>query len=151
MKTITMLFLFVAGLMVGQVERAKSGRIALPNPGLMRCESALLWQDEKGAAVDYPLQISMDHFDKDGCPQGVMAIYDKTISFDDVKEALDRRYARWASVGNDRIKVYRVEPEKFAIQVTIVDESLKEPGAVEEKGMTRVIYLTFGTKLTSGP
>ena len=138
-------------MVCGQVERAKSGRIALPNPGLMTCESALLWQDEKGAAVAYPLQISMDHFDKDGCPQGVMAIYDKTISFDEVKEALDRRYAKWASLGNDRIKLYRVESEKFAIQVTTIDDSLKETGTVEEKGMTRVIYLTFGTKFISGP
>ena len=118
----------------------------LPSPNLMRCAATQLWQDEKvGAGTVYPVQVTMDHFDKSGCPQGMVAMYDKTVSVEDIKAALDRRYGKGAIWDNSshRVKLWRVESDKFAIQLATIDDSLKETGTRGEKGMKSVIYLSF--------
>jgi hypothetical protein len=64
--------------------------------------------------------------------QGVIATYDKSVSIDDIKMSIDERYGKWALVSNgtEPVKLWRVEPEKFAIQL-----------AVHEDGVKQVIYL----------
>jgi hypothetical protein len=115
--------------------------IALPNPSIMRCATTHLWQDEKlGTNPIYPAQVSIDHFDSQGCPQGIVALYDKAVSVEEIKVALDQRYGKWGRADNGRIKLWRVEPEKFAIQLATIDDSLKE---ASEPGMKQVIYLAF--------
>jgi hypothetical protein len=114
--------------------------IVLPNSNLMRCATTHLWQDEKpGANSIYPVQVGIDHFDE-GCPQGIVALYDKAVSLNDIKAALDQRYGKWGRADNGRMKLWRVEPERFAIQLTTIDDSLRE---VSEPGMKQVIYLAF--------
>jgi hypothetical protein len=144
MKAITaMLFL---SMVCGQNKGETGGQIVLPSPNLMRCATTQMWQDERrGAGTVYPVQVAMDHFDKAGCPQGVVAMYDKTVSVDDLRTALDRRYGKWARADNNTlsVKLWRVEPEKFAIQLATIDDSLKETGTRGEKGMKSVIYLSF--------
>ena len=147
MKAITaLLFLITISMFCGQGNGKTGSPIALPSPNLMRCTVAPLWQDEKlGAGTVYPVHLTMDHFDKAGCPQGIVAMYDKTVSFDDVRATLDRHYGKWARAenGTPSLKIWRVESEKFAIQLATIDDSLKETGTVGENGMKQLIYLSF--------
>jgi hypothetical protein len=67
---------------------------------------------------------------------GLIAFYDKPASFNDLRAALDERYGKWtASFSNDKMRSYRVEPEKFVISLSYADS-----------GMIQVIYLMFDPK-----
>jgi hypothetical protein len=119
--------------------------IVLPDPDLMKCSAVQFWQGDKvkNSAV-YPAQVSIDHFDKRGCPQGIVALYNKTVSEDDLRAALDQGYSKWAiATSAPPVRLWRVEPEKFAIQLTTIRDSIKEQGVPGEEGMKQVIYLAF--------
>ena len=85
----------------------------------------------------------VDHFDKDGCPQGIVALYDKTIPEDEIRAAIDQRYGKWVKVATGQVKVWRVEDARFAIQLATIAGSLAQPGCGEDKGMKQIIYLSF--------
>jgi hypothetical protein len=62
------------------------------------------------------------------------AHYDQTASLEALKSAIDERYGKWAQSGNADlpVKLWRVEPEKFAIQLSASGDGAKS-----------VIYLAF--------
>jgi len=149
MKTIAVLLLVVTTLVLSEGKETGSEiRVMLPSPTLMRCSADQLWQNEKpGLSRIYPVQVQLDHFDQNGCPQGIVALYDKTVPFAQIKMALDQRYAKWGTDDNDEIKVWRVEPERFAIQLATIDGNLQGSNLENERGMNQLIYLSFGVKL----
>jgi len=117
---------------------ARSGRTAgassviLPDPGLLGCVSGCrLWLDKDAApGAVHPIQLM---FDINGnSPNGVMAEYDKSVGLDEARDAINRRYARWASPYSATKTLWRVEDDKFAI-------SLSKTWA----GNVRVVYLAF--------
>jgi hypothetical protein len=77
----------------------------------------------------------------------MMVLYDKTIPADDIKAAIDERYGEWALPSNRDasvpVKLWRVEPEKFAIQLSVADKK-DEKRNVAEAGTNLAIYLAFG-------
>ena len=81
------------------------------------------------------------------CLYGMTALYDKSISFDDIKAAIDERYGKWALPGfeNSAMKLWRVEPEKFAIQLSIADKK-DEKINIAEAGTKQAIYIATGGK-----
>jgi len=52
------------------------------------------------------------------------ALYDRSLPLDDVRAAIDERYGKWAipEFANSSIKIWRVEPEKFAIQLSVASK-----------------------------
>jgi hypothetical protein len=110
----------------------------------------------------------IDIFGDGSCPRGVMALYEKSVSTEDLKAALDQRYGKWALGDNatSPVKLWRVESSKFAIQLATTgkrkgkvppDEALGEAlsrafgygdrSDVSDGGMKSVIYIAFvGTK-----
>jgi hypothetical protein len=152
MKPLAVLLFLVAGSMMCGQDKAEDGRqIMLPSPSLLSCGSVQLWESEKaGGAAVYPVWVHLDNFDDNGCPRGMMAVYDKTVSLNNVRAALDRRYDKWAVVRSDTGKVYRVEPEKVAIQLSKIEADSKTMRAMGEKGMTLVIYLSFSLGQRTG-
>ena len=130
--------------MVGQ---ENGSRIVLPNPHLLRCKSSdcfQLWLErpaEPNAVFPKQLVIDMNQ----NCLYGMTVLYDKSIPLDDVKAAIDERYGKWAVAGlaNSRGKIWRVEPEKFAIQLSIADKK-DEKMNIAEAGTKRAIYIAFG-------
>lgn len=136
--------------------------VALPNPDLLGCTSfgcSQLWLDESGQAdAIYPVNISVDISAADTCPRGIVALYDKSVSTADIQAALDQRYGKWAQVGNatSTLKLWRVEPAKFAIQLATIGEGdggatlgqalagkKNRHGDTSHVGMKQVIYLAF--------
>jgi len=94
-----------------------------------------VWQGKPAAANTlYPNQITIDidNTSNRGV-MGVMATYDKSVSMQDITLSIDRRYGKWAFPKNSTspVKLWRVEPEKFAIQLS------------EDDGVKYVIYMAF--------
>src|ERR1700747_1245312 len=111
MKLLIAWVLVAAGSIVLGEGKAASRRIVLPNPDLIKCDASHLWQGNTAEAnVVYPVQVSVDHFDKSGCPLGLIAIYDRNVPFADIQAELDRRYGKWSKSDSDKIRLYRVEP-----------------------------------------
>lgn len=145
MKVITAFLVFIALLSFSkQMSADNEANIMLPNPKLLNCATDHLWQSEQAAIKPiYPSQMHLDHFDQRGCPQGIVALYDKAVPFAQIKDALDQRYGKWSKSDAEKIKLWRVEPEKFAIQLAAIDDSEKGNEFEIEKGMKQVIYLSF--------
>ena len=131
MKRMALATLFVLTLISsGQNSERAERQIVLPNPKLLRCQSydcAQLWQaTAHGPTGIYPKQVVVDLFSNTPCPLGVMAHYDKSISLDELKSAIDARYGEWAFANNKTaaVKLWRVEPENFAIQLSETDKRI---------------------------
>jgi hypothetical protein len=127
-------------------KQQNGGRVVLPNPNLLRCRSSdcsQLWSDNPDADAVFPTQIRVD-VDRN-CVYGFTALYDKSISMNAVEAALDERYKKWAlaDFANSPLRLWRVEPEKLAIQLSTADKK-DEKRAFAEAGTKVVIFLPFG-------
>ena len=83
------------------------------------------------------------------CIYGVTALYDKSIPFEDIASAIDARYTRWAKpdFAHAPPRLWRVEPEKFAIQLSVAGRE-DEKSNVAEAGTVQAIYIAFGGRST---
>ena len=135
MKIFIAALLFAAALRPSMgADAAEAKEVILPNSKLLRiCASACspLWLDQPTTAKPiYPASLTVDNFESGGnCPHGVMAFYDKSVSFDDIKRALDQHWQKWAvsDHSNPRILLWRVESERFAIQLAITARRRRKP------------------------
>jgi hypothetical protein len=124
-------------------EEKKSERVVLPNPHLLRCKSSdcfQLWPANTAQQnAIFPKQFSVDM--NQDCLYGMTATYDKTVSLEAVKESIDAEFGKWAL--KSPLKLWRVEPEKFAIQLSVTDKK-EEKAHIAEEGTKQVIYIAFG-------
>ncbi len=135
----------------GQVKHQTSKHVVLPNPKLLGCVSSdcsQLWQDKPPDTNDiYPKQVVVDLLHNDYCPSGVMAHYDKSVSMEDLKAAIDARYGKWAvaDFNAGSVMLWRVVPEKFAIQLAALDKRDERREGVEA-GTKNLVYLSIDPK-----
>lgn len=114
------------------------GKIILPNAKLIGCTSSscppVLPRGTDSVAV-YPWQVSLDY--TDGSVIGLVTLYDEPASVEEVQAAVNESYAVWANANfrTGPVRLWRVEPEHFAIQLS-----------QDDNGMIRLIYLTFDAK-----
>jgi hypothetical protein len=148
MKRILATLVLMIGLTHGQTAKEESSsRIVLPNPKLLRCKSSDCYQvwlenSPKTNAV-FPKQVSIDM--NQSCLYGMTALYDKSVALDDIRAAIDERYGKWAvpELVNSPLRVWRVEPEKFAIQLAVATRK-DEKRNMAEAGTKQAIYIAFG-------
>lgn len=137
---------FTIGLTFCGSANPEIGRhVVLPNSKLIGCKAAgcsQIWQDLPTDAVAiYPQNISIDI--ESGAVLGIVAHYDKSVSMGDIKASIDSHYGKFTYVIDNEtspVKVWRVEPEKIAIQL-----------AAEDNGMKQVIYLSANAWLKRQP
>jgi hypothetical protein len=143
----TVLMLGLANCQTAQQEKDRG--LVLPNPKLLRCKSSdcfQLWSEAptKENAV-FPNHLTIDM--KQNCLYGMTALYDKSVPLVDVKAAIDEHYGKWAYEKNDDVampvKLWRVEPERFAIQLSVADKR-DEKMSIADAGTKEVIYIAFG-------
>jgi hypothetical protein len=134
----------------GQGKPETGKHVVLPNAKLLRCVSlgcSQLWQDKAPDENDiYPKEVTVDLPGGTPCPLGVMAYYDKSVSLDDLRAAIDLRYGKWAKASNDTspVKLWRVESESFSIQLSNVNpRDAKISGDNLEVGTKTVVYMAF--------
>jgi len=93
----------------------------------------------------FPKQTIIDM--NQNCLYGMRVSYDKSVPLADVKAAIDERYGKWAYPKNDDatmpVKLWRVESEKFAIQLSVADKK-DEKMNIAEAGTKEAIYIAFG-------
>jgi len=133
---------------------AKEGNrshLVLPNSKLLRCGSSdcfTLWSDGSTEAnAVFPKRVIIDM--NQSCLYGMTALYDKSIPVKDVKAAVDEQYGKWALPDNNAaavpVNLWRVEAEKFALQLGVADKKDEERN-MAEAGTKQVIYVAFGGK-----
>ena len=124
--------------------QASSGThtIVLPNPQLIHCHAAAcsqLWKDDSVAkGTVYPAQVLTDVVN--GELVGLTAVYDKSVSLTDIRDAIDAKYGRWKRAdlcSTDKICIWRVDSEQLVI-------NLSSP-----KDHTLLVYLKFAKSLDS--
>lgn len=88
---------FAAGLTVimsmascRPAKHENAGHVVLPDPKLLGC--MVLQRPLADTNVPYPKQVSIDFDQASG--RGVMAVYDKSVSIDELKLAIDDRYGK---------------------------------------------------------
>ena len=117
------------------VAATTSIHVVLPNPKLMGCESVTcsqLWLNEDGVPdAKYPNRLSIDFSDgsqnnngslfefRNGVPYGLMAVYDKSVTIEDVAASINEHYGKWV-YGDPAgpVRLWKIEPEKFVIQLS---------------------------------
>jgi hypothetical protein len=110
--------------------KGKGGSVAIPNPELLACGSIdcqQLWKDNNHASTTtYPREVVIDF--KGNNPHGITAKYDKSTSVDEIKEALDKDFAKWALPSSNAplVMIWRVEPEKVVIQLSMTDDGARQ-------------------------
>ena len=153
-----------------RVAPEKNTHIVLPNPKLLGCRASAcsqLWPDDTSPNAIYPRQVVVETFGDTPCPLGLQAIYEKSVPLENLKAAIDERYGKWALPSNitSPVKLWRVEPEKFAIQLAVTEDRTKlatpeersayaigqaidqrKRSNVAEGGMGQVIYIGFINK-----
>lgn len=147
MKTLLAAIVLVISLPICQMAQESRVNIVLPNPKLLACKLAdcsELWLDKVAAAnAVFPKQLLIDSNQR--CVYGMTALYDKAVSFDDLKTAIDEHYGKWVVPGFEKssIRLWRMEPEKFAIQLNVADKKDKKMSGADP-GTKQVIFLAFG-------
>ncbi len=150
MKRLIAAVLLTLGLANCQTAKEENrSHLVLPNPKLLRCSSSdcfLLWMEKPAEAnAVFPKQTIIDM--NQNCLYGMRVSYDKSVPLADVKAAIDERYGKWAYPKNDDatmpVKLWRVESEKFAIQLSVADKK-DEKMNIAEAGTKEAIYIAFG-------
>lgn len=134
------------GLVYGQTAQDQnSSLIVLPNPKLLRCQTSdcdQVWLENSSKTnAIFPKQVRIDM--NQGCLYGITALYDKSVPLDDIRAAINARYGKWTVPGLGQ--VWRVEPEKFAIQLG-VNSKKNQRRNLGEAGTTEAIYIAYGGK-----
>jgi hypothetical protein len=136
-RVIAVVGCLVASLCGGAQVGGSTRKIVLPSPQLIHCRSAecsQLWkQDSADGGTVYPAQVLTDFVD--GEVVGLTAIYDKSVSMQELRAAIDLPYARWraAALDGEGISMWKVDAEQMVIQLSDWDDG------------KRLIYLRIGT------
>jgi hypothetical protein len=148
MKRVLAAVAMLVGLAYGQTAKEENhSHIVLPNPKLLRCESSdcsRLWLEHAEANAVFPTQLLID-MNRD-CLYGLQAIYDKSVSVQDIELAIDDHYLASKNTDFEKspLRLWRVESEKFAIQLSAVDKKDVKSKLADEVGTKRIIYIAFG-------
>lgn len=148
MKRIVTVMVLMLGLACSRTAVGEnSKRIVLPNPRLLRCNSSdcyQMWLEKTFEANGvFPKQFSVDM--NGNCLYGMTALYDKSVPIEDITAAIDEQYGKWAIPEFEKLplKLWRVEPEKFAIQLSTADKQDEKRNRADA-GTKRAIYIAFG-------
>ncbi len=154
MKKLLAVMLLVFSSPIFHVAKENKATIILPNPRLLTCRSegcSPLWSEKSANAnALFPQQLIIDA-DR-GCPYGMRASYEKSVSIDDLAASIDVDYAKWAVPAFEKgpLRLWRVEPEKFAIQLVALDKKDEKRGFAEA-GTKQLTLIAFGGRAACAP
>jgi len=146
MQRVIAALVLTLGLTHFQGAKEEKSRVVLPDPKLLRCGSSNcsgLWLGGRQPSDVFPKQLHLDL--NQNCVYGLTAFYDKSVSIHDIELAIDEHYLESKNLDFEktRMRLWRVEPEKFAIQLSEADKKDEKREAVEA-GTKYVIYIAFG-------
>lgn len=146
MKGVIPALVLMLGPIYFQAVNDEKAHVVLPSPKLLRCRSSdcfNLWLGDRQPDEVFPKQLLIDM--NQDCVYDLEAFYDKSVSEHDIELAIDERYlgSKNTDFAKSSIRLWRVESERFAIQLGEVDKRDQKRNAVEP-GTKQVIYIAFG-------
>jgi hypothetical protein len=146
MESVIAALVLLLGLGNFQAANEEKSHVVVPSPKLLRCKSSdcfQLWLDKPEAHAVFPNQLLIDT--NQDCVYGLTAYYDKSVSVHEIELAIDEHYSGSKNTAFEKtsIRLWRVESEKFAIQVSESNKKDEKRG-VAEAGTKHVIYIAFG-------
>ncbi len=126
--------LFALSLPIHAQSVGSHPKIVLPNPQLIQCnkaECSQLWAAKDPDSI-LPSQVLTDVVD--GTIVGLTAVYDKSVSIEQLRAAVNERYRGWQY--KDLETVWRDDADKILIQV-----------GQQKDGSTNIIYLQLPPKV----
>jgi hypothetical protein len=148
MKRVLAALVMLLGLAYGQTAKEENySHIVLPNPKLLRCGSSdcsRLWLEQREVNAVFPKQLLIDM--NQDCLYGLQALYDKSVSVQDIEVAIDEHYLASKNTDFEKspLRLWRAESEKFAIQLSADDKKDVKKQLADEAGTKRIIYIAFG-------
>lgn len=132
-RVIAVMGCLLASLCANAQVSDRTRKIVLPNPQLIHCRWAAcsqLWkQDSADGGVVYPAQVFTDFVN--GEVVGLTAVYDKSISEEEIRSAIGTLYPKAETPGLPGM--WRVEAEQLVIQLS-----------QRKDGIKQLIYLKIG-------
>lgn len=141
----------ISSMSVGQAKEQYAKRVILPNVQLVRCISSdcfRLLQDEPPRPGDiYPEHIDVAFLDR-WCPFGLTARYNKAVSYETLRDALEKRYGKGTSENwpTGPAMIWEVKSAHVSIDLVVANKQMAENQHVEE-GTKSVHYDDMSGKL----
>lgn len=129
----------------GQVKPETRKHVVLPNPKLVRCTSAdcyNLWQNRPPDANNiYPHAVDISLLDSP-CAFGVTARYDKAVSFEDLRAAIEEQFGKGTAQHWTKAPLmsWQVESQKLHIVLETADKRLAKAQRLDVG--TKIIHYT---------
>ena len=149
MKPIMLTLLLVTSMcsiLSGQAKGQSKRRVVLPNAKLVRCMTSdcfqLLQDDPPRRGDIYPEHIDVAFLDQ-WCPYGVTAKYNKAVSFEDLRDALEKRYGKGTAKDfpHGHVMIWEVQSDSLFIELDIADRLMAQNQLVEEG--TKSVHYTY--------
>lgn len=144
-RILLLIAVFVSGMQIACHEpshqeppqRAGQSRVILPNAELLHCrfgECAQMWSTAgaiPGAIT--PWHVTIERFGNDPCPNGIIALYDKNVSMEELVNAVTERYGSPVLKGDMPGGIWKDASKTLVIDLfPVADESSPEARPVPD-------------------
>ena len=133
-RTSVLIVIFVSVMQIGcqrPSDHAGQSRVVLPNAELLTChlgECAQMWSTlglKPGAIT--PWRVTIERLGNDPCPNGIVALYDKNVSMEELVDAVTERYGSVWLKGTLQGGTWKVASKNLMISlVPLADEPSPE-------------------------
>jgi len=135
---------FVNGMQIACYQpshHAGQSRVILPNAELLNCrfgECAQMWSTvgAKPGAIT-PWRVTIERLGNDPCPNGIIALYDKNVSIEELVNAVTERYGSPVLKGDMPGGIWKDASKNLVINLfPLADESSQEAHATQGDPVT---------------
>jgi hypothetical protein len=136
----------------GQTKQSATRRVILPNVKLIRCMTSdcfqLLQDDPPRPGDIYPEHIDVAFLDR-WCPFGLTARYNKAVSFEDLKAALEKRYGKGTvkNWGDAPLMIWDIESDHLFIQLQVAGKRMVQNEPLIAEGAKLIHYDDMSDKI----
>ena len=142
-----LIVMFVTGMQIGchqPSHHARESRVVLPNAELLNChvgECSQMWSSVGVLDAVTPWRVTIERLGNDPCPNGIIALYDKNVSIEELIDAVTERYGPASLKGALPGETWKVASKNFVISLfPLADQPSPEehPDAMQGDPSTRV-------------
>jgi len=127
---LVLIVMFVTGMQIGchqPSHDAGQSRVVLPNAKLLNCHSgecAQMWSTVGVPGAITPWRVTIERLGNDPCPNGIVAMYDKSVSMEELIDAVTELYGPASLKGALPGGTWKVASKNFVINLfPLADQS----------------------------
>jgi hypothetical protein len=146
-RILVLIVMFGTGMQIGchqPSHHAGQSRVVLPSAELLNChlgECAQMWSTVGVSGAVAPWRVTIERLGNAPCPNGIIALYDKNVSMDELMDAVTERYGPASLKGALPGGTWKVASKNFVIDLApLADQPSPEetPDAMQGDPSTRV-------------